>query len=221
MSVTTSSWVGPKTNCRSCRSCRRKQQSGPYSDQPMGFLPQFGGLDRRHQDLQRSGPVHFLADDRLHLAQHAQAHWQPAVDARGDAPDQAGTQHELVAQHFGLGRSLLGGVDRILGKSHAMNVSGLFAGNPSRCTYTGPVRWLDAVQVGPYHVGTMDDQESAVLTRPPPACHLPAAQPADDGLPVFRLLRDRRRDRREFRARRHGGVRGHCCSTGSTAGWRA
>jgi len=40
------------------------------------------------------------------------------------------------------------------------------AGNPSRCAHTGPARWLDAVQVGPYHVGLMDDHESAEPVRP-------------------------------------------------------
>src|SRR5258706_13401250 len=86
---------------------------------------------------------------------------QPAIDARRDAPDQAGTQHELVAEHLGLRRSFLGRVDRVLGKSHAMIVSSECAGNPSRCAHMGRARWLDAVQVGPYHVGLMADHESA------------------------------------------------------------
>ncbi len=108
------------------------QQLGPVFGPAVRLLPQLGGLNRRHQDLQRPGPVHFLAHDVFDLAQHPQPQGQPAVDAGGDTPDQAGAQHQLVAEDLRLGGSFLGGGDRILGKSHAGRVAGEFAGNPSR-----------------------------------------------------------------------------------------
>ena len=36
-----------------------------------GFLPQFGRLGARHQNFQRTGAIHFFADDLLHFAQHS------------------------------------------------------------------------------------------------------------------------------------------------------
>ena len=43
---------------------------------------------------------------------------QPGVDAGGEAADQAGPQHELVADDLGFGRGFLEGVDRVLGQTH-------------------------------------------------------------------------------------------------------
>ena len=37
-----------------------------------GFLPQFGGLYRRHQNFLGAALVHFFTDDSLHLTQGAQ-----------------------------------------------------------------------------------------------------------------------------------------------------
>ena len=78
------------------------------------LLPQFGGLDRWHQQLQGSGPVHLLAHDGLDLAQRAQAERQPAVDTGRDAPDHPGAQHQLVADDLSLGRGFLDRIDRVL-----------------------------------------------------------------------------------------------------------
>ena len=94
------------------------QQLGPVCGPAAGFLPQLGGLYRGHEDLERAGAVHFLADDVFHLAQHPQPHGQPAVDAGGHAANHAGAQHQLVAQELRLGGRFLGGVDRVFGKSH-------------------------------------------------------------------------------------------------------
>ena len=43
------------------------QQLGPVFVPSPGFLPQLGRLDGRHQQFQRTGPVHLLAHDSLDL----------------------------------------------------------------------------------------------------------------------------------------------------------
>ena len=45
------------------------------------LLPQLGRLDDGHQQLERAGAVHLLADDLLDLAQREQAERHPGVDA--------------------------------------------------------------------------------------------------------------------------------------------
>ena len=40
-------------------------------------------------------------------------------DAGREAPDQAGAQHQLVADHLGFGRDFLDGGDRVTGPAHA------------------------------------------------------------------------------------------------------
>ncbi len=69
------------------------------------LAPQVGRLDRRHQDLDRPGPVLLLAHDLLDLAQHPVAERQPGVDARRFLADHAGPQHQPVRDDLGfLGR---------------------------------------------------------------------------------------------------------------------
>ena len=58
-----------------------------------GFLPQLGGNDAGHLQLERPGAVHLLAHHRLHFAQHAQPERHPGVEAGAEPPDQAGPQH--------------------------------------------------------------------------------------------------------------------------------
>ena len=41
------------------------QHERPHLFQAAAFLPQLGGLDHRHHELQRAGAIHFLADDLL------------------------------------------------------------------------------------------------------------------------------------------------------------
>ena len=57
----------------------------------------------REQDLLAADRVHLLAHDPLDLAQHPQAEWQPAVEARRDRSDVAGADQQLVAGDFGIG----------------------------------------------------------------------------------------------------------------------
>jgi hypothetical protein len=48
---------------------------------------------------------------------------QPCIDAGGGLADQAGAEHQLVADDLGVGRSLLDDREEIAGKAHA---AGLF-----------------------------------------------------------------------------------------------
>ncbi len=68
------------------------------------LAPQIGGLQRRHQDLDGPGPHHLLIDDGLDLVEHADAQRQPGIDAGRLLADQAGAQHQPVADDLGLGR---------------------------------------------------------------------------------------------------------------------
>ena len=86
-----------------------------------GFLPQFGGDHGRHQQLDGAAPVHFLAHDVFHLAQHFQAQRHPAVKAAAQALDQAGAQHQLVADQFGFGGCFLEGGEKKLGYAHGIS----------------------------------------------------------------------------------------------------
>ena len=68
------------------------------------FLPQFGRLHCRHRQLDGPRSIHLLANDRLDLAQHAQADRHPGVDAARQTFDHPGAQHELVADDLGVSR---------------------------------------------------------------------------------------------------------------------
>ena len=118
MSVMTSSCVGPSSMSRSWRSLKRSS-SGPNLSQRPDSAHSSAGCTAGIRDLERAGAVHLLAHDVLDLAQDAQAHGQPGVEARGESPDEAGAQHELVAHDLGLGRDFLEGVDRVRGQAHA------------------------------------------------------------------------------------------------------
>ena len=56
------------------------------------LAPQVGRLERRHQHLDRAGPVLLLADDLLDLLEHPEAERQPGVDAGRGLADQAGAE---------------------------------------------------------------------------------------------------------------------------------
>ena len=94
------------------------QQFRAIGRRPAGFFPQFHGLHHRHQHFLRAGPVHFLTNYLLHLAQHPQPGWQPGVKAGGQFADHAGTQHQLVAGHNGVRRGFFNGSKQILGGAH-------------------------------------------------------------------------------------------------------
>jgi hypothetical protein len=96
------------------------QQLGAHLVPAAGLLPQLGRLHQRHQQFDRAGPVHLLADDVLDLADHPQAHRQVVVDAGAEPLDQARTHHQPVADHFRVGGRFLLGGDEELGGFHGV-----------------------------------------------------------------------------------------------------
>jgi hypothetical protein len=71
-----------------------------------GLLPQFGRLDRGHQDFERTRPVHFLAYDALYLMQDAYTERHPGKQPGGQAAYHTCAQHQLVADDLGFCRHL-------------------------------------------------------------------------------------------------------------------
>ena len=69
-----------------------------------GFFPQFGRLNGRHKHFLSAGFVHFFTHNVFYFAQRAQAQRHPGVQAGGQFTDHAGTHHQLVADHHGIGR---------------------------------------------------------------------------------------------------------------------
>ena len=90
-----------------------------------GFLPQLSRLHHRHGDFNGTGTVHFFAHDGLDLADHAQTHGHVVVDASTQLFDHASPRHELVADHFGIGRSFFEGGDEKLGCFHGGKLGGI------------------------------------------------------------------------------------------------
>ena len=84
-----------------------------------GFFPQLARLDRGHQHLDGAGAIHFLADDVLDLAQHAQAERRPGVQAGGELADHAGAQHQPMADDLGIAGGFLRGIQVELGQAHS------------------------------------------------------------------------------------------------------
>ena len=87
------------------------QQFRPVLRPAAGFLPQLGGLHNGHTDFLRSAALHFLAHNRFHFAHHAQAQRQPGIQAGGQFANEAGSQHELVADDLCIRRRFFLGGD--------------------------------------------------------------------------------------------------------------
>ncbi len=95
------------------------QQFGAVFFPTARFLPQLGRLHCRHQQFDRTCPVHFFAHDGFHLADRTQADRQVVIDAAGDAADHAGAHHELVADDLGVGRRFFQRADKETGSFHS------------------------------------------------------------------------------------------------------
>ena len=98
------------------------QQLRAHLFKAAGFLPQLGRLHHRHGQLDRTSSVHFLAHDGFNLAHDTQAHRHVGIDAGAQLFDEPGAGHELVADHFCVGRSLFEGGNKELGSFHRCNV---------------------------------------------------------------------------------------------------
>ncbi len=97
------------------RPVLESQQLLPVGVPPAALLPELGRHHRGHQDLQRSRPVHLLAQDPLHLAKDPQPRGQVVVDPRSHFPEEPRAQHQPVADDLRVGRRLLGGRHQITG----------------------------------------------------------------------------------------------------------
>ena len=85
---------------------------------PSRLLPDVGRVDHRHRDLLPTDRVHLLSDDRVDLVENALAERQVHVDAGGKLAHEAGPEHELMAQRFGVGGILPEGGDERLRAAH-------------------------------------------------------------------------------------------------------
>ncbi len=88
--------------------------AAPARTGPSGPIPATARPAARVGISSSNAPARFISSRtiRLDLAQHAQADRQPAVQAGGQAADQAGAQHELVAHDLRIGGHVAQGVDR-------------------------------------------------------------------------------------------------------------
>ena len=70
---------------------------------PAALLPQLGRMQNGHEQLHRSGGVHLLPDDLLHLADGPVPQRQIGVHSGGQLAHESGADHQLVADHLRLG----------------------------------------------------------------------------------------------------------------------
>ena len=82
------------------------------------FFPEFGGADRRHEDLLAAGPIELLPDDFLDSAQDPQAEREIIINASRDLTDHSGTDQQLVADHIGISRVIFEGRSKKFRQAH-------------------------------------------------------------------------------------------------------
>src|SRR6185503_18652935 len=69
-----------------------------------GFSPQLCGRRNRHEKLLGSGPVHLLTNDLFDLSNDPEAEREVCIDAGCHLANQAGAEHEPMADSFCLAR---------------------------------------------------------------------------------------------------------------------
>lgn len=84
------------------------------------FLPDIGGVHDGHQHLLPADGVDLLADDLLHLGDHAPAQGEQAVDASAERPHHGGAQHQPVAGQLDVARRLTQGPAEEMGHPHTL-----------------------------------------------------------------------------------------------------
>ncbi|MNI53889.1 hypothetical protein D3C73_1087460 [compost metagenome] len=82
------------------------------------FLPEFGRLERRHQQLNGACTVLLFADDGVDLVQHLLAERQPGIDALALLADHARAQHQAVGDDFRFLGIFLQDGHKIAGQAH-------------------------------------------------------------------------------------------------------
>ena len=102
-----------------------------------GLLPDFGRLQRGHEDFERAGAVHLLADDALDLAQRAQTERQKGVHAACEFAQQAGAEQEFVGKDLRLGGGFLQGGNEGLRPTHKIKTPGRLMGPPGGMAMKG------------------------------------------------------------------------------------
>src|SRR5258708_35946332 len=95
------------------------QQLRPLLPPASGPLQQLRRLDRRHEELDRSGAIHFLPHDGFDLANYPKSERHPGVNSAGEPPDQARTDHQLVADELRVGRGLLERCKKVSRSAHS------------------------------------------------------------------------------------------------------
>jgi hypothetical protein len=92
------------------------QQLGPILTKRPVSCQNSAGCTTGISEFDRAGAVHFLAHDRLDLADHPQPHRHVRVDAGAELLDHARAHHELMARDLGVGRRFLEGGNEESGK---------------------------------------------------------------------------------------------------------
>ena len=82
------------------------------------LIPKFTRLHRWHQQLDGTGAIHFLADDLLHFAQHAQPQRRPRVKPGTNLAQHAGAQHQPMTGQLGICGDFLDGGKMKTGETH-------------------------------------------------------------------------------------------------------
>src|SRR6266566_382048 len=99
------------------------QQLRPVLPPAPRLLPQLRGLHRRHEELDRSGAIHFLSNDGLDLANHPQPQRHPSVDSASESADQTRADHQLVTDEFRVSRGLLERCKKVSRSAHSGGAS--------------------------------------------------------------------------------------------------
>ena len=81
-------------------------------------LEQVNRLQRRHQNFQRPGRIHFLSHDRLGLFQGTNPQRQVGVGTRHQLANKTGTQHQLMTGNFCIRRDFFHRRDKCLRPAH-------------------------------------------------------------------------------------------------------
>ncbi len=91
-----------------------------------GFSPQLRRRGDGHEQFLRSRPIHLFANDAFDFTEHSQAQREIGVDSGRDLPDQAGAQHEAMADRFSLAWIFSQCGDKGFGNAHV----GLWGNQP-------------------------------------------------------------------------------------------
>jgi hypothetical protein len=84
----------------------------------MALLPYLSWLDKGKKYFDRTGSVHLLSDDCLHLLHGSKAKGKIRVDPRRQFPNHPCPEHQLMTRNLCLGGDFFQGRKKIMGVSH-------------------------------------------------------------------------------------------------------